>query len=353
MDDEFDYRVSAEQKGQRLDQLLPSLAGLNLSRSQAKKLIEQKRVLVNHEPSRPSYKIKFADRIQVAIAPAKNIEVRGENIPLDIVYEDEDIIVVNKPKAMVVHPAPGNYHHTLVNALLFHCQLASLGSPLRPGIVHRLDKDTSGLLAVAKNDFSYHSLAKQIKNRTVEKTYIALVHGGIKNDAGTISARLGRHPVQRKKMAAIEGRGAKGERRSLPVGRRGTKTREAITDYKVLQRFKKYTLVEIKIKTGRTHQIRVHLSHLGNPIVGDQTYGKKREEFATTGQLLHARKLGFVHPRTQKYLEFETSPPAEMQRIIQEVSGNHVAGKQADHQGNPHHHQKFFKSDAQVEEANR
>jgi 23S rRNA pseudouridine1911/1915/1917 synthase len=278
---------------------------LNLSRSQAKKLIEDNFVTVNKQPSKPSYKVKLDDRIKIFIPPPKEISVKPENIPLNIVYEDEDLVVVNKPKGMVVHPAPGNYNGTLVNALLFHCrQLASLGSPLRPGIVHRLDKDTSGLMVVAKTDKAYASLAKQIKNRTVEKTYVTIVHGVIKNNAGVIEARIGRHPVHRKKMAVIESQ----------------KGREAVTYYKVLKRFKKYTLVEIAIKTGRTHQIRVHMNYIGHPVVGDPTYGKRREEFPVAGQLLHAEKMGFIHPRSGKFMKFESEIPAEMQEILQKIA---------------------------------
>ncbi|MGB9613241.1 MAG: RluA family pseudouridine synthase [Candidatus Margulisiibacteriota bacterium] len=304
---EFEYIITQSQKGQRLDQFLSLLPELSLSRSQIKKLIENKLVIVNKEPSKPSYRIKLDDRIKVFVPPPAKPEAKPENLPLNIVYEDEDLIVVNKPKAMVTHPAAGNYSGTLVNALLYHCHhLASLGGPLRPGIVHRLDKDTSGLLVVAKNDFAYQSLVKQIKNHTVERTYLALVHGELKNNEGIIEARMGRHPVHRKKMAVIkEGK---------------TKSREAITYYRVLERFKKYTLVEVKIKTGRTHQIRVHFSYIGHPVVGDKTYGKKKEEFEVKGQLLHAKKLGFIHPRTEKYLEFVSELPEEFKEILQKIT---------------------------------
>lgn len=302
----FEYIITPEQKGRRLDQFLPSIRELNLSRSQAKKLIEDGFVTVNKQLSEPSYKIKLDDRIKISIPPPKEISARAENLPLNIVYEDKDLIVVNKRKGMVVHPAPGNYSGTLVNALLFHCgHLASLGAPLRPGIVHRLDKDTSGLMVVAKNDAAYLSLARQIKDRTVEKTYLALVHGRISNNAGMIEARIGRHPIHRKKMAVIEKTG---------------RSREALTYYKVLERFKNYTLVEVKIKTGRTHQIRVHMNYIGHAVVGDPTYGKRREDFPVSGQLLHASKLGFIHPGSGKFVEFEAEPPAEMQEILQKIA---------------------------------
>jgi 23S rRNA pseudouridine1911/1915/1917 synthase len=299
---EFECIVSPEEKNQRIDQFLSHLPGLNLSRSQIKKLIEDRYVTVNKEPAKPSYKIKLDDRIKLFIPPPKELTVRPENVPLDIVYEDGDIVVVNKAKGMVVHPAPGNYGGTLVNALLYHCKhLASLGAPLRPGIVHRLDKDTSGLIVVAKTDPAYRSLTKQIKNRTVEKTYIALVHGTIKNNAGSIEARIGRHPVHRKKMAVLK---------------EPQKSREAITYYKVLERFKDYTLVEVKIKTGRTHQIRVHMNYIGHPVVGDSTYGKRKEKYQVSGQLLHALKLGFIHPGTEQRVEFNTEFPQEIQGFI-------------------------------------
>lgn len=301
MNKEFEYIISLEQKGRRLDRFLSSIAELNLSRSQVQKLIEDEQVAVNKKSAKPSYKIKLDDRVKVVIPPPRELEVQPENIPLDIVYEDDDLIVVNKPKGMVVHPAPGNYSGTLVNALLYHCKsLASLGAPLRPGIVHRLDKDTSGLLVVAKNDFAYQALARQVKDRTMERTYVALVQGVIKNNEGVIEARMGRHPIHRKKMAVIENQ----------------KSREAITYYRVLERFDKYTLVEVKIKTGRTHQIRVHLSHIGHPVVGDKTYGRKKEEFAVSGQLLHAKKMGFIHPRTGEQVSFEREVPAEMREIL-------------------------------------
>lgn len=264
-------------------------------------MIEDDYVTVNHQLSEPSYLIKLDDRVKVFIPPPPEPTIRPENIPLEIVYEDDDIIVVNKPAGMVTHPAPGNYSGTLVNALLAHTShLASHGAPLRPGIVHRLDKDTSGLMVVAKSDQAYLSLIKQLKERTVEKTYVALVHGVMKNDRGVIAERIGRHPVQRKKMAVIK-----------TVNR----SREAVSEYKVIKRLKGYTLVEVKIKTGRTHQIRVHLSYLGHPLVGDPTYGKKKNEFGITGQALHAQKLSFIHPRTGEKVEFESELPAVFQKI--------------------------------------
>ncbi|OGB89581.1 RNA pseudouridine synthase [candidate division WOR-1 bacterium RIFCSPHIGHO2_01_FULL_53_15] len=311
MNNEFEFLISAEQKGRRLDQFLSVVADLNLSRSQIKKLIEDGLISVNDQPTEPSYKIKSDDHIKVIIPPPKELTVRPESIPLDILFEDDDIIVVNKPSGMVTHPAPGNFSGTLVNALLHHCHLSNLGAPLRPGIVHRLDKDTSGVIVAAKTDAAYASLVKQIKARTVEKTYVALVHGVIKNNAGIIEARIGRHPVHRKKMAVIESPNSK---------LRTPNSREAFTSYKVLKRYKNYTLVEVKIKTGRTHQIRVHLNHLGHPVVGDPTYGGRKNEFGLVGQLLHAKKLGFIHPRTGKFVEFEAGLPKELREVTQKIA---------------------------------
>jgi len=215
------------------------------------------------------------------------VDVQAQDIPLDILYEDEDIIVINKPQGMVVHPAAGNYNSTLVNALLHHCRdLSGINGEMRPGIVHRIDKDTSGVLVVAKNDHSHVNLAQQIKDKTAVRKYIALVEGDIKEDAGTIDAPIGRHPVYRKKMAVV------------PGGRR------AVTHFKVLERFGRYTLIEARLETGRTHQIRVHMAYIGHPVVGDPVYGYKRQSFNLNGQLLHAQCLGFKHPRTGRYMEF-------------------------------------------------
>lgn len=324
MSQEWEYIVSASEKKQRLDQFLAAKKELNLSRSQIQKLIKNKNIVLNGQATKVSYQIKLDDRIKVIIPPPPKLEVKPEPIPLDIVYEDGDLIVVNKPKGMVVHPAPGNYSGTLVNAMLYHCKsLASLGSPLRPGIVHRLDKDTSGLLVVAKNDFSYQSLVEQVKDRMVERTYVALVHGVVKNNQGEIVTQYGRHPVYRKKFSVYRLRLREANRQALGVRRPG---KEAITYYRVLQRFKNYTLLEVKIKTGRTHQIRVHMSYIGHPVVGDLTYGKRENvaaklalPFKIKGQLLHAKKLGFIHPRLEKYLEFESEIPSEMKKILQEI----------------------------------
>jgi 23S rRNA pseudouridine1911/1915/1917 synthase len=282
---------------QRLDQYLAGQKKLDLTRSQISKLIEAGNILVNDRIVKPSYHLKTTDQLTIDIPPLKKLDAKPENIPLDIVYEDDDLIVVNKPRGMVVHPAVGNYEGTLVNALLHHVKnLSGIGGVARPGIVHRLDKDTSGLIVVAKNDLAHQALAKQFKDREIAKQYVALVKGVIKQDSGEIAAAIGRHPVKRKKMAA--GRG-----------------REALTFYRVIERFKDATLVELTPKTGRTHQLRVHLNHLGHPIVGDPVYGGDKG----TGQLLHAQKLAFTHPRTGEKLAFTAPLPDDLAEAIKKL----------------------------------
>ncbi len=300
-----EYIISESEEKVRLDLFL-SKKEANLSRTQIQKLIKSGYIKVNDKPSRSSYILKFNDKIIIEKIPEpQKLQVLPENIPLDIVYEDSDLIVVNKKRGMVVHPAPGNYTGTLVNALLYHSKnLSSIGGPTRPGIVHRLDKDTSGLLVVAKNDLAYKSLSKQIRNRTITRNYIALVHGRLEGDEGWIEAKIGRHPVHRKKMAVV------GE---LRVGR------EALTHYRVLERLDNFTIVKVEIKTGRTHQIRVHLSYIGHPVVGDPTYGPKKSPYRDLGQFLHAETLGFIHPRTGRYMEFKSKIPEDMEDVIKEL----------------------------------
>jgi 23S rRNA pseudouridine1911/1915/1917 synthase len=313
MQKEFEYIISVDEKADRLDHYLALKKGLGLTRSQVQRLIKDGYVEVNKEIPKPHYKIKPDDRIIVSIPAPKGLEVKPENIPLDIVYEDKDLIVVGKPRGMVVHPAVGNYSGTLVNALLYHCKdLSGIGGVLRPGIVHRLDKNTSGLLVSAKNDLTHQGLAKQFKAKKVLKQYLALVHGVIKQEGGVIEAKVGRHPKHRKKMAII--------RETRDEGR-GTKGREAITYYKVLERYKNYSLVEVTLQTGRTHQIRVHMTSIGHSVVGDPTYGHRKEEFKVSGQILHAAKLGFVHPRTKKRLEFYKEMPGDMEEIVRKLQG--------------------------------
>lgn len=280
------FEVMQGDSGKRLDLFLSSYFQ-QWTRSHIQKLIKDGYITVNGQSIKSGYKLKLGDRIKVIEPEPRPVDVQAQDIPLDILYEDEDIIVINKPQGMVVHPAAGNYNSTLVNALLHHCRdLSGINGEMRPGIVHRIDKDTSGVLVVAKNDRSHVNLAQQIKDKTAVRKYIALVEGDIKEDAGTIDAPIGRHPVYRKKMAVV------------PGGRR------AVTHFKVLERFGRYTLIEARLETGRTHQIRVHMAYIGHPVVGDPVYGYKRQSFNLNGQLLHAQCLGFKHPRTGRYMEF-------------------------------------------------
>ena len=272
------------------------------SRSQIRNLITQGKIKVNGNPVKPSYILKNGDVIDLALPENKELKVKAETIPLDIIYEDEYLVVVNKPADMIVHPAGKICSGTLVNALLYYCKdsLSGIGGVIRPGIVHRLDKNTSGLMVVAKNDFTHLELSKQIKEHQVTKKYLALVHGSLKDDSGIIDAPIGRSLKNRKKMAVtVEG-----------------KSREAITHFKALKRFSGYTLVEATLHTGRTHQIRVHLAFIGYPIVGDQLYGHKRQGININRQALHSYVLGFVHPSSKKYMEFSAPLPKDMQELI-------------------------------------
>lgn len=270
------------------------------SRTYIHKLIKEELVLVNGKQVKPRYMVKEGDFIQIELPRPKKIELIPENIPLDIIYEDEDIVIVNKPKNMVVHPAWRNYSGTLVNALLYHVDKLSSGTnPLRPGIIHRLDKDTSGLLMVAKNDEAHKILSKQLKEQTVKRIYIALVYGRLDIEEAIINAPIGRHPIDRKRMIVTD-----------------KNSKEAITYYRVLEEFQEYTLLEASLQTGRTHQIRVHMNYIEHPIVGDSVYSNRKNEFGTRTQLLHGRSLGFFHPSSGEYMEFEAEPPQDFKRII-------------------------------------
>ena len=270
------------------------------SRSQIQRWIEDGHVKVNDQPVKPKYKLAVGDVVTIEPEKPQKIDLVPENIPLDIVYEDDDVIVVNKPQGMVVHPAPGHPDHTLVNALLYHSPLSTINGEFRPGIVHRIDKDTSGLLMVAKNDMAHRSLAAQLKAKTNEREYVALVHGVIKEDRGTIDAPLGRSPKDRKKQAVV----ADG--------------RHAVTHFKVLKRYQHYTLVSCRLETGRTHQIRVHMKYIGHPLAGDPLYGP-RKTLPGNGQYLHARLLGFKHPRTGKQLTFTAPLPSYFQKMLDKL----------------------------------
>ena len=296
-----EYIVSQEEKGKRLDTYIPSV-DTDITRTSAQRLIEDGNILVNGKNAKVSYKIQENDKISVEIPEPKQIELKAQNIPIEIIYEDSDIIVVNKPKGMVVHPANGNPDGTLVNAIMAICKdsLSGIGGEIRPGIVHRIDKDTSGLLIVAKNDNAHVKMSEQIKNHEVKKTYIALVRGVFKENEATINMPISRSQNDRKKMA---------------VNREG---KNAITHIKVIERFYNHnvTLLEVKIETGRTHQIRVHLSKIGYPIIGDEVYSNGKNEWGIHGQCLHAKSLKFKHPINNKEMYIEAELPEYFQEII-------------------------------------
>ena len=300
-----EYIVLEEDKGQRLDTYIAKIDE-NITRTSAQRLIEEENILVNGKKQKVSYKIQNNDKITIEIPEPKQIELKAQNIPLDVIYEDSDIIVINKPKGMVVHPANGNPDGTLVNAILSRCKdsLSGIGGEIRPGIVHRLDKDTTGLLIVAKNDKSHVKMSEQIKNHEVKKTYIALVRGVLKENEATINMPIGRSNTDRKKMAVVKN------------------GKNAITHIKVIKRYNKYTLLEINIETGRTHQIRVHLSHIGFPVVGDYTYSSGKNEFGIIGQCLHAKALDFKHPITQKEIHLEAPLPEYFRDILNKLDNN-------------------------------
>ena len=291
-----------EESGKRLDAYITSIDS-EITRTAAQRLIEQGNILVNGEKKKTAYKVSNGDIITIEKEEPKEIELKAQNIPIDIIYEDDDIIVVNKPKGMVVHPANGNPDGTLVNAIMAICKdsLSGIGGEIRPGIVHRLDKDTSGLLIVAKNDKAHVNMSEQIKNHEVKKTYIALVRGVVKENEATIDMPIGRSTSDRKKMAVIK------------TGR------NAVTHIKVLKRYNKSTLLQVNIETGRTHQIRVHLSHIGYPIVGDYTYSNGKNEFGVVGQCLHAKCLEFKHPITGAEMKLEAPLPKYFEEIIQKL----------------------------------
>lgn len=294
--------VNENDKGKRLDIYIAENFN-ELSRTMIKKLIESNNILVNGKSEKVSYKVQANDNISIDVPEAKETKLKAQEIPLDIIYEDSDIIVVNKPKGMVVHPANGNPDGTLVNAILSICKnsLSGIGGELRPGIVHRLDKDTSGLIIVAKNDKAHINMSEQIKERNVKKTYIALVRGNVPEEEATINMPIGRSTKDRKKMA---------------VTKNG---KQAITHFKVLKRYSKYTLLEIKIETGRTHQIRVHMAEIGYPVVGDAVYSNGKNEFGIEGQMLHAYKLEFMHPITNKHMELTATLPQYFEEILKKL----------------------------------
>lgn len=297
-----EWIAAPEDAGARLDAFLAGK--MEKTRSSVQKLIEEENVRLNGAPAAKNARLREGDRVEATEPPPEVPDVKPQNIPLDIVYEDQDLLVVNKPKGMVVHPAAGNPDGTLVNALLFHCgdSLSGINGVIRPGIVHRIDKDTSGLLIVAKNDRAHQSLAEQIAVHSFTRIYNAVVYGIVKKEEGTVSAPIGRHPTDRKRMAVLSSGG-----------------REAVTHYRVLERFPGFTLVECRLETGRTHQIRVHMAHIGHPVAGDPVYGPKKCITELQGQCLHARVIGFIHPATGEYLEFDSGLPPYFERFLEKL----------------------------------
>ena len=303
MSDYFKLIVGEDMAGERLDKFVSSSLS-DITRSFVQKLVDKKNISVNSNYKSCNYKIRYNDIIEVNIPSPEIIKTLPENIPLNIIYEDDDLLVVNKPKGMVVHPAVGNFTGTLVNALLYHCgdTLSGINGEIRPGIVHRIDKDTSGLLIVAKNDYAHNKLALQIKEHSFNREYEAVVYGNIKNQEGTIDAPIGRNPADRKKMAVTS-----------------KASKNAITHYRVLNRYNGFTHIKLKLETGRTHQIRVHMAYIGHPVAGDILYGPKKVIKSLNGQCLHARLIGFIHPRSGKYIEFETELPDYFKNFLLEL----------------------------------
>lgn len=296
------FELEAEYEGERLDKYL-SILYPEQSRSFFQKLIKDGHVLINDAPEKANYRLRVEDLISVTIPDAVETPIIPENIPLDILYEDDDLLVVNKPKGMVVHPSAGHYTGTLVNAIMYHCKdsLSGINGEIRPGIVHRIDMDTTGSLIVCKNDESHLFIAEQIKEHSVTRKYRGIVYGGVSDDEGTIDAPIGRHPTDRKKMAIV------------PNGK------PAITHYRVLQRFERYTYMEFQLETGRTHQIRVHMASIGHPLLGDAVYSNGKSPYHLQGQTLHAMTIGFIHPTTREYLEITAPLPEYFEKILRDL----------------------------------
>lgn len=298
------FEVMEEQEGERLDKYL-SMIYPDTSRSFFQKLIKNNGVLVNQKSEKANYRINFEDVVTIYFPDAVETTIEPEDIPLDILYEDEDLLIVNKPKGMVVHPSAGHYSGTLVNAIMYHCQdsLSGINGEIRPGIVHRIDMDTTGSLIVCKNDASHVNIAEQIKVHSVNRIYEGIVFGNVKEDEGTIEGSIGRHPIERKKMAINEKNG-----------------KPAITHYKVLERFGNYTYMQFKLETGRTHQIRVHMSSIGHPLLGDSLYASGKSAFKNLlGQTLHAKTIGFTHPTTGEYMEFHAPLPEYFEKLLSQL----------------------------------
>lgn len=301
--DYFTFAAEKEDVGTRIDVFLAENME-DLSRSGVQKLIDEGNITLNGGKTKANYKLREKDIIDVTVPEVKEVEILPEDISLDILYEDADVIVVNKPQGMVVHPAPGHTSGTLVNALMFHCgdDLSGINGEKRPGIVHRIDKDTSGVLMIAKNDMAHQSLAAQLAEHSITRKYNAVVYNGFNEDEGTVNKPIGRNPQDRKKMAVTE-----------------KHSRHAVTHYRVIERMEKFTLIEAQLETGRTHQIRVHMTYIGHPLLGDPVYGPKKQPISLEGQALHARVLGFIHPRTGEYMEFEAPLPPHFEALLERL----------------------------------
>ena len=304
---ELQYEVTEEEDGLRLDQYIAGRC-MDLSRSYIQKLIKESRVTINkNKQTKTKTAVQESDIVNVSLPDPKELEIKPQDIPLDILYEDNDVLVVNKPKGMVVHPAPGHYEDTLVNAVLYHCRdnLSGINGVLRPGIVHRIDKDTTGALIVCKNDKAHQKIADQLRAHTITRSYRAIVYNNFSEDEGMINAPIGRHPTNRKKRMVTE-----------------KNSKEAITHYKVLDHLNhKFNYIECRLETGRTHQIRVHMSHIGHPLLGDEVYGPANSKFKNLqGQTLHAATLGFIHPTTEEYMEFSAPLPDYFEKLLKTLA---------------------------------
>ena len=289
----YTFTPDDEQKNVRIDKFLSEQLP-DQSRSYLQKLLKEGNVTVNEKPVKANYKVQLSDTVRLELPEPENPDILPEDIPLDILYEDEDVLIINKPKGMVVHPSVGHYTHTVVNAVMFHCKdhLSGINGVMRPGIVHRIDMDTTGAIVICKNDMAHQSLADQLKEHSITRKYRALVHGNLKEDEGMVEGPIGRHPTDRKKMAINHKNG-----------------KDAVTHYKVLKRYDGFTHLQLKLETGRTHQIRVHMAYIGHPVAGDPVYGVKKVITSLNGQCLHARVIGFVHPITEKYIEITSELP--------------------------------------------
>jgi len=299
----YTFTPDDEQKNVRIDKFLSEQLP-DQSRSYLQKLLKEGNVTVNEKPVKANYKVQLSDTVRLELPEPENPDILPEDIPLDILYEDEDVLIINKPKGMVVHPSVGHYTHTVVNAVMFHCKdhLSGINGVMRPGIVHRIDMDTTGAIVICKNDMAHQSLADQLKEHSITRKYRALVHGNLKEDEGMVEGPIGRHPTDRKKMAINHKNG-----------------KPAVTHYKVLERFGSYTFIECQLETGRTHQIRVHMASIGHPLLGDEVYSNRKSPFKLQGQTLHAKILGIIHPRTGKYMEFDAPLPEYFENLLKKL----------------------------------